>query len=64
MSSSTMPGDVAREIQGLSRDQCIHRLTHFPKMRLDFTDDYLRQMSLERLRHVLMAAYLTTWRKR
>lgn len=48
----------------MSRTQCIDALTHFEEIPLDFTEAFLHRMSLERLRHVLLAAMLTVDRRR
>jgi hypothetical protein len=45
-------------IHRLDREGCINELRALGRPRLDFTDDYLERMSLEQLRHVLMAACL------
>lgn len=47
----------------MDRSQCIHALTHFQGMPLDFDEAFLQGMSLERLRHILMAAILTVSRR-
>lgn len=49
---------VIREIGDLDRDACILRLRSFRQPRLDFSDDFLRDLTLERLRHILLAACL------
>lgn len=48
----------------MSRTQCIDALTHFDEIPLDFTESFLQRMSLERLRHVLLAAMLTVDRRK
>ncbi|MBI1368976.1 MAG: hypothetical protein GC162_10025 [Planctomycetes bacterium] len=55
---------TVREIHAMSRGQCIDALTHFRDIPLDFDESFLSQMSLERLRHVLLAAVLTVHRRR
>ena len=59
---SELPNGLAEElrrIHSLSRGDCIQELTHFRDIPLDFEKHYLEQMSVERLRHVLLAAVLT-----
>ncbi len=44
----------------LSRDELKSRLKSFQKsIKLDFTDDYLDSVSLDRLRHIVLAVVLT-----
>ena len=50
--------DLVRTIHSLDRDRCKVELLSFQASKLDFTEQYLDQMSTERLRHVLMAACL------
>lgn len=51
-----------KEIHTMDRPRCIHELTHFRDIPLDFDPDFLNGMSIERLRHILMAAVLTRHR--
>jgi len=53
---------LAHQVNTLDRDQCITQLQRFDAFPLDFTIEYLRQMSVEKLRHVLMAALITARR--
>ena len=46
------------EIHGLDRDGVVSALMSFRKPRLDFTEDFLRGLNEEQLRHILMAACL------
>jgi hypothetical protein len=50
---------TVQQIQQLDRAACIHELIHFSHIPLDFTPEFLDRMSVERLRHVLLAAVLT-----
>ena len=51
----------ATSIAALSRNQLKRRIKGFRgRFRLDFTDDYLDNISLDRLRHILLAALITT----
>lgn len=47
---------VLQQVQDLDRDGCKDRLRRF-RLPLDFTDDYLDGLELERLRHVVIAAW-------
>ena len=49
---------IIEEIHSLDRVGCISQLRTLARPRLDFTDDFLDDLSLEQLRHVLMAACL------
>ncbi|MCX5658999.1 MAG: hypothetical protein NTW19_04665 [Planctomycetota bacterium] len=44
------------EIASLDRTECVEQLRSLPRPAMDFTDEYLAAMSLERLRHTLAAA--------
>jgi len=47
-------------IATLSRDELKTRLKDFQRsIKLDFTDDYLDAVSLDRLRHIVLAVALT-----
>ena len=46
------------QVYDLDRDGCTERLLHMEPLKLDFTTEYLSQLSIERLRHILVAAYL------
>jgi hypothetical protein len=49
----------ATSISALSRDELKKRIKGFRgSFKLDFTDDYLDAISLERLRHILLAALI------
>jgi len=50
---------VAQRVHSYDREQCIEELIHFKAMRLDFTRDALERMSIEKLRHLLLAAHIT-----
>jgi len=49
----------ARRIQAMDRAACIEALRRFDRFPLDFTDDYLAGLSVEQLRHILLAAHVT-----
>ncbi|MGD8786746.1 MAG: hypothetical protein PVJ60_04915, partial [Phycisphaerales bacterium] len=44
-------------IAALERNELTRRIRNFKgRFRLDFTEDYLEKLSVERLRHILLAA--------
>lgn len=49
---------IIQEIHSLDRRGCLSELRTFERPRLDFTDEFLNHLSLEQLRHILMAACL------
>lgn len=50
---------IARKIATMRRPELVRMLRSLDcGFRMDFTDDYLNSMSLERLRHVVLAATL------
>lgn len=66
---SLMPPDepieqLLQRIAGLGREDCVAALRSIRRPRLDFTDQYFEQQSLEGLRHLLMAAVLQARRHR
>jgi len=49
----------ATSIAGLNRAQLKNRIKHFRgRFKLDFSDDYLDGISVDRLRHILLAALI------
>jgi len=51
-------------IASLSKAEIKRKLKSFKgKFKLDFTEEYLNKLSLERLRHILLAAMLTKYKK-
>jgi hypothetical protein len=51
-------------IAGLGRDEVKTQIKGFHgRFRLDFSDEYLDSLTLDRLRHILLAAVMTTFRK-
>ena len=51
---------AACSIAALGRDELKERIRHFKgRFRLDFTDDYINSLSIDRLRHILLAAVIT-----
>lgn len=59
MSPNLPPEQLARMIPELNRDQCIAELQRFDRFPIDFTPQYLQQLSIDKLRHILLAAFLT-----
>lgn len=53
-----------RRVHAMDRSQCIHALTHFADIPLDFDEAFLEGASTERLRHLLAAAVETAHRRR
>ncbi|MCC7146313.1 MAG: hypothetical protein IT443_07695 [Phycisphaeraceae bacterium] len=58
MQSNEPIDKLIENVQKLDRQACIEHLRGFARPKLDFTEDFLSQLSLDRLRHVLMAACL------
>jgi hypothetical protein len=53
----------ATSIAVLGRHELTRRIKNFRgRFKLDFTEEYLRHLSLERLRHILLAAEMNTGR--
>ncbi|MBN1806693.1 MAG: hypothetical protein JW837_15705 [Sedimentisphaerales bacterium] len=47
-------------ISSLSREELKRRIRNYRgRFKLDFTEDYLNKLSIERLRHILLAALIT-----
>ena len=62
MTSNEVYENLVTEICSLDRSTLIAQLSNFDgDLRLDFSDEYLRQSSTETLRHLLLAAL---WRCR
>jgi len=50
---------LATSIAALGRDELKQRIRGFRgRFKLDFSDDYLDSLSLDRLRHILLAALI------
>ena len=59
MATLTSSCGTANRIADMDRRQVTHELLHFKgRIRLDFTREYLGRQSVDRLRHVLLAACL------
>lgn len=59
MSSAKYVEKQVTSIAALGRDELKKRIRNFRgRFKLDFTEDYLNKISVERLRHILLAALL------
>jgi len=57
--ATTQIDDVACKIAAMNRQQVQREIMSFSgRFTLDFSPDYLKKQSLERLRHILLAAKL------
>lgn len=60
MSPSEYFEQAAVSIAELGRDELKQRIKNFSgRFKLDFTDDYLNALTVDRLRHILLAALVT-----
>jgi hypothetical protein len=60
MDSTNNLDQIATSIATLGKEDVKDRLKNFKgRFRLDFTDEYLDSLSIDRLRHILLAALLT-----
>lgn len=51
----------ATSIAALGRSELERRIRNFKgRFKLDFTEDYLNKLSVDRLRHILLAALINT----
>ncbi|MEN6307705.1 MAG: hypothetical protein ABFD91_08115 [Anaerohalosphaeraceae bacterium] len=52
------------DVAAMSKREVKTQLLHFPgRLKLDFTEDYLDEQTVERLRHILLAALMVDMRK-
>ena len=52
---------TATSVAALGRAELKRRIRNFKgRFKLDFTDDYLNRLSVDRLRHILLAALINT----
>ena len=52
---------TATSVSSLGRDELKRRIRNFRgRFKLDFTEDYLNGLSIDRLRHILLAAMINT----
>jgi hypothetical protein len=51
---------TATSIAALDRDELKRRIRNFRgRFKLDFTEDYLEHLNIDRLRHILLAAHIS-----
>ena len=59
MTSRKIFEQTATSLAALGRDELEKRIKNFNgRFRLDFTEDYLNNISVDRLRHILLAALI------
>ena len=59
MSSARYVERQVTSVAALGRDELKKRIRNFRgRFKLDFTEDYLNKISVERLRHILLAALI------
>jgi hypothetical protein len=52
---------TATTLAALDRDELKQRIRNFRgRFKLDFTEDYLNRLTVDRLRHILLAALIST----
>jgi hypothetical protein len=60
MSSREFFEQTATSIAALDRDELKRRIKNFRgRFKLDFTEDYLNKLNVDRLRHILLAAHIS-----
>ncbi|MCK4291933.1 MAG: hypothetical protein KAY65_01950 [Planctomycetes bacterium] len=63
MASRTYFEQTATAIAALERNEIKKRIRSFRgRFKLDFTEDYLNKLSIDRLRHILLAAQINAER--
>jgi len=63
MASKAYFESTATSVAALGRAELKRRIRNFRgRFKLDFTDDYLNRLSLDRLRHILLAALINAKR--
>ncbi len=55
---------LLKTVQDLDRSGCKTQLRGLDRIHLDFTDEYLDALTLERLRHILVAACIQSRKTR
>ena len=59
MSSARYVERQVTSVAALGRDELTRRIRNFRgRFKLDFTEDYLNKISVDRLRHILLAALI------
>lgn len=65
MASTRSFEQVALAVNSLTKSQLKRRLLNFKgRFKLDFTEKYLDGLTIEKLKHILLAALLTTTKRR
>ena len=65
MSSVKHLDTQATSIAALGRNELTRRIRNFKgRFKLDFTEDYLNKLSVDRLRHILLAALISARSRR
>jgi hypothetical protein len=60
MASREFFEQTATSIAALDREELKRRIKNFHgRFKLDFTEDYLNQLNVDRLRHILLAAHIS-----
>ena len=54
---------MCTKVASMSKREVIRRLLNFDGIKMDFSEDYLKDLSTDRLRHILLAAVVTVNRK-
>jgi hypothetical protein len=61
MASGEIFEEAATSITALGKSELKKRIKNFKgRFKLDFTEDYLNNLSADRLRHILLAALINT----
>ena len=64
MSSAKYVERQVTSVAALGREELKRRIRNFPsRFKMDFTEEYLDKISIERLRHILLAALITAKRR-
>ncbi|OHB59401.1 MAG: hypothetical protein A2173_11760 [Planctomycetes bacterium RBG_13_44_8b] len=64
MSTTENYEQLIRMVASLGRNDVVQKIKSFNgRFRLDFTDEYLKGLSLDRLKHILFAALSTKFKK-
>ena len=54
---------MCTKVASMSKREVIRRLLNFDGIKMDFSEDYLKDLSTDRLRHILLATVVTVNRK-
>ena len=63
MSPDTPLEEILKAVNAMDRQTCKAQLHSLDRPPLDFTDELRDRLSIERLRHILMAAYIQAHKK-